>query len=60
MSPTYKYIEEMVDIELLPNGNVDDSGNTVGQCPTKLDACMANKIQVNSRKLNLLRMFKFI
>jgi hypothetical protein len=52
MDPWYKYIEEMVDIELLPNGNVVDSGNTAGQCPTKLDACMANKIQVNSRKLN--------
>jgi hypothetical protein len=56
----YKYVEEMVNIELLPNGNVDDSGNTAGQCPTKLDACMANKIQVNSRKLNFLRVSKFI
>jgi hypothetical protein len=50
----------MVNIELLPNGNVDDSGNTTGQCPTKLDACMANKIQVNLRKLNFLRVSKFI
>jgi hypothetical protein len=60
MGPWYKYIEEMVVIELLPNGNVDDSGNTAGQCPTKLDACMANKIQVNSRKLNFLSLSKFI
>ncbi len=44
----------MVNIELLPNGNVYDSGDTLGQCPSKLDACMANKIQVNSRKLNFL------
>jgi hypothetical protein len=48
MGPWYKYVEEMVNIELLPNGNVDDSGNTDGQCPTKLDSCMANKIEVNS------------
>ena len=43
----YKYIEEMVNIQLYPNGNIDDSGNTEGQCPTELDACVANQIQVN-------------
>jgi hypothetical protein len=42
----YKYVEEMVNIELLPNGNVDDSGNTDGQCPTYKNECVANKIQV--------------
>jgi hypothetical protein len=46
MGPYYRYIEELVDIQLYPNGNVDDSGNTEGQCPTNLPACVANKIQV--------------
>jgi len=38
----------MVDIELLPNGNVDDSGNTEGQCPAYTNECVANKIQVRN------------
>ena len=56
MGPYYRYIEEMVDLRLYPNGNVDDSGNTEGQCPSQVPACVANQIQVISTifKMSLL------
>jgi hypothetical protein len=47
MGPWYRYVEEMVNIQLWPNGNVDDSGATDGTCPTEMTACVANKIQVS-------------
>jgi flagellar basal body L-ring protein FlgH len=49
MGPWYTYIEEMVKIDLLPNGNVVDSNGSNtndGKCATKQSDCMANKIQV--------------
>ena len=45
MGPYYRYIEEMVDIELYPNGNVDDGGEITGECVSQQPDCVANQIQ---------------